>query len=205
MELSKTIGKGIIVYTRINGKSLLMSKPVKVNIKNLKLATENFERYLPKLKGSIYTSFHSKWEPMTLSPRIVKGRKNTKYSMNETAASDYYGKPCLYINKIVSQENGYGTQAIKEVVKESLNKTDGHVALSAELISSEKGHPLGFYYKLGFRSFQDRYNKLCEQWLESGGKGTVPGLSIGACVNMYLPKENITHCLNYPQKLSLLG
>lgn len=114
----------------------------------------------------------------------------------------------MYIDKVYASGNGSGTKEIKKIVAESLANptTQGRVALSAECLNSQKGHPLGFYYKLGFRSVNEKYNKACEKWLAAGGKKEMaPGIykyeglreGKGLTSKMYLPKENIEHCLEY--------
>lgn len=103
--------------------------------------------------------------------------------------------PSYHIDKICSTGKGSGTNSIKSIVKKSLqdSETQGRVTLDASCIDG-KTSPAGFYYKLGFRFKDDQLNNECQQWLENGGdKSNAPFLS-GI---MFLPKENISHCLNY--------
>lgn len=77
---------------------------------------------------------------------------------------DYYkNKPAMDIAILRSYYLGAGTRAIKNVVKESLKnpKTQGRVTLTAACVDNMT-NPLGFYYKLGFRSIFQRDNKMCE-------------------------------------------
>ena len=91
---------------------------------------------------------------------------------------------------------GSGTAAVQNVVEESLSNplTKGRVMLDASSIDG-KTHPAGFYYKLGFRYKQPAYNQELEAWLANGGKRENSPMFPSAV--MYLPKENIEHCLNY--------
>jgi hypothetical protein len=122
----------------------------------------------------------------------------------ENFPKDYIGTGHIFIEKLVAQPNsthGAGTRAIQKELRESLKDPEcgGRLMLDACLIDPKKGHPLGFYYKLGFRACKPEYNKLCEKWLAKGGlRKNAPKLSENDNIRMYLPKENITQCLNYP-------
>ena len=107
----------------------------------------------------------------------------------------HFLKPYYYILNLESFKKGGGTMAIKNVVRKSLKNplSEGRVIVhSADLIP--KKYSAGFYYKLGFRFTDEEKNKILQNWLSSGGRKenspSVEGL-------MYLPKENIEHCLNY--------
>lgn len=104
-------------------------------------------------------------------------------------------EPHYYIDELWSKEKNTGTNAIKDVVLKSLNdsETQGRVLLHACSIDG-KTSPVGFYYKLGFRSTNPLTNKDCAKWLTEGGK--IENAPAGSGT-MYLPKENIEHCLNY--------
>lgn len=123
---------------------------------------------------------------------------------------EYLEKPVTFIELLYSYGKGEGTRAIKKIVRDSLNnETEGRVRLFACTLDSEKMNPMGFYYKMGFRFLGDRYNRICEEWLRNGGTMENRPFKIKfgffAPEEMYLPKENIRHCLNYPEKsLSLV-
>ncbi len=104
--------------------------------------------------------------------------------------SDYY-----YIQKIFGDGHGAGTSKVREVVLNSLkdSQTRGKVLLEATCIDG-KTHPAGFYYKLGFRRTDMESNIELEKWLKEGGKRENAPWCSG---NMYLPRENILHCLYY--------
>lgn len=104
-------------------------------------------------------------------------------------------QPHYYIEELWSRGKNTGTNAIKSVVLTSLNdpKTQGRVLLNACCIDGIT-YPTGFYYKLGFRSTNSYTNEECAKWLAEGGKRENAPI---ACGTMYLPKENIEHCLNY--------
>lgn len=107
-------------------------------------------------------------------------------------------KPCYKIDLLWSNQKGAGTKAIKEIVQKSLNdyRTEGRVILNACCMD---GHsfPGGFYYKLGFRFENSKNNKLCEHWIRTGGNIKNAPEVYGT---MFLPKENIYHCLSYNEK-----
>jgi len=107
----------------------------------------------------------------------------------------YDGKPAYQIDVLLSTGQGTGTNSVQKVVKESLadNDTNGRVFLIAECIDGHS-YPSGFYYKLGFRYRNDYYNNQLEKWLNNGGNRKFAPTMSGM---MYLPEENIEHCLNY--------
>ena len=103
--------------------------------------------------------------------------------------------PCILLMELISNRKGYGTNAIKNVVRTSLAnpKTQGRVMLKAQSIDNMT-NPSGFYYKLGFRFVDKRKNEILKKWFDEGGKRATSPKVEG---DMYLPKENIRHCLYY--------
>lgn len=103
--------------------------------------------------------------------------------------------PHYHIDKLWSTGKSSGTNSVQAVVRQSLEdpKTQGRVMLDACCID-EKTSPGGFYYKLGFRFIDEEKNQKCAKWLMQGGKREDAPWAVGV---MYLPKENISHCLNY--------
>lgn len=121
-----------------------------------------------------------------------------KYKQKATPAyyqETYETLPSYHIDKLWSKGKGTGTRSIQDVVRKSLAdiETQGRVTLEACCIDDISA-PGGFYYKLGFRFSDSEMNNLCEQWLKNGGKREDAPFAIG---QMFLPKENISHCLNY--------
>ncbi len=104
-------------------------------------------------------------------------------------------KPCYFVDYLYSHGKGQGTQAIKDIVMKSLKdpRTEGRVVLQAEMIDG-KTYPAGFYYKLGFRFAEPENNKIMLNWLEKSGRREDSPKVSGM---MFLPSENIRHCLNY--------
>lgn len=104
-------------------------------------------------------------------------------------------EPHYHIDELWSTGKNTGTNAVKDVVLQSLNDTatQGRVLLHACSIDG-KTSPVGFYYKLGFRSTNPYTNKACAKWLAEGSK--IENAPVGSDT-MYLPRENIQHCLNY--------
>ena len=107
-------------------------------------------------------------------------------------------RPYYTIKKLQSGGKGTGTTAIQELVKKSVAdpRTEGRVIIDAQCIDG-KTYPAGFYYKLGFRFGNPIQNEHLEQWLQAGGKREANICETGM---MFLPKENIEHCLNYGKK-----
>lgn len=103
--------------------------------------------------------------------------------------------PHYHIDKLWTGGRGSGTKAVQGVVAESVAnpKTAGRVTLDACCIDG-KTSPAGFYYKLGFRFQEQESNKILAEWLKNGGKRENAPFLTGS---MYLPQENIEHCLNY--------
>jgi len=121
-----------------------------------------------------------------------------KYKQKATPAhyqETYETLPSYHIDKLWSKGKGTGTRSIQDVVRKSLAdiETQGRVTLEACCIDDVSA-PGGFYYKLGFRFSDSEMNNLCEQWLKNGGKREDAPFAVG---QMFLPKENISHCLNY--------
>lgn len=104
-------------------------------------------------------------------------------------------KPNYYIEHLFSHAKGQGSEAVKNIVKKSLedSRTQGRVVIHCDVIDG-KTSPAGFYYKLGFRFPSEQNNTLLKNWLEKGGQRQNAPMMTGM---MYLPSENITHCLNY--------
>ena len=104
-------------------------------------------------------------------------------------------KPSYFISHLFSHGKGQGKEAVKNVVKKSLedSRTQGRVTLQSDIIDG-KTSPSGFYYKLGFRFAVDDKNKLLQDWINKGGNKADAPMITGL---MYLPKENICQCLNY--------
>lgn len=106
--------------------------------------------------------------------------------------------PHYYIDKLYTTGKGSGTNSVQSIVRQSLqdSMTQGRVMLDACCIDGESA-PGGFYYKLGFRFINKTTNQECEKWLALGGRREDAPWATGL---MYLPKENISHCLNYKVK-----
>ena len=149
--------------------------------------------YFPKN----YIKFVSReFIPAEPEKTIKLGGKEIKLKARESYYSDLFEfLPHYHVDKLVSNGKGTGTRSIQEVVKRSLAdiETQGRVILEAAYID-DKTAPGGFYYKLGFRFSDNFMNKKCEEWLKAGGKKEDAPFAIG---QMFLPKENISHCLNY--------
>ena len=73
-------------------------------------------------------------------------------------------KPNYYIEHLFSHAKGQGSEAVKNIVKKSLEDS------------------------------RTQNNTLLKNWLEKGGQRQNAPMMTGM---MYLPSENITHCLNY--------
>ncbi len=106
--------------------------------------------------------------------------------------------PHYYIDKLWASKKGEGTTMVQSVVLRSLEdaKTSGRVMLDATNIDGQTA-PGAFYYKLGFRFTNPASNTLCENWISNGGKFQDAPFLSGL---MYLPKENIEHCITYGLK-----
>lgn len=96
----------------------------------------------------------------------------------------------LYVNDINSSGGGMGTEAIKQAVKLSREiGQEGRVYLHASVINAQKGTPVPFYNKLGFKAFDCKFESEIEkgmQELAKTGKYTGP-----KDVLMYLPVDKI--------------
>ena len=110
---------------------------------------------------------------------------------------DYYSnKKVLFVDSLKSYKKGSGSKCLKNIVRKSLKNpdTEGRVTLISACVD-HKTNPFGFYYKMGFRSTNEIFNNHGEWWLKRGGeKEDAPWIEWSY---MYLPKENISQCLNY--------
>jgi hypothetical protein len=104
-------------------------------------------------------------------------------------------RPRYHLDKLWTTGKGSGTRSVQALVRRSLQdvETQGRVTLDACCIDGETA-PGGFYYKLGFRFTNPEMNRICKEWIEQGGKRENAPWATGM---MYLPKENISKCLNY--------
>lgn len=158
-----------------------------------------------KIKGGTAFGYYPKNYLKLISREFVPAEpeRTIKWGGKEMklrARKAYYSEvfeflPYYHVDKLISNGKGTGTRSIQEVVKKSLAdiETQGRVKLEAACID-DKTAPGGFYYKLGFRFCDKTMNEKCAKWLEAGGKKEDAPFAIG---EMFLPKENISHCLNY--------
>ena len=111
---------------------------------------------------------------------------------------NYKKKNFIYLYRLWSHEQGGGTAAIKRVVKKSIEKGyEGRVALHAGMLDPDRGHPFFFYYKLGFRSTIGLLNSIAERILKRKNGAPRPNRFMPGTYFMYLPKQNVEHCLGY--------
>ena len=103
--------------------------------------------------------------------------------------------PHYHIDKLWTGVAGSETRAVRDIVSRSLadSQTNDRVTLDACCIDG-KTSPAGFYYKLGFRFGDAKKNKELQNWPEKDASGENAPFLTGI---MFLPKENIKHCLNY--------
>ena len=90
---------------------------------------------------------------------------------------------------------GAGTEAIQGLVEKSMldESTNGRVILYIRPISLEDTS-VQFFYKLGFRSADEAWNKKIEETI----RDNLVKIEISSCY-MYLPKGNIPKVLRYGQ------
>ena len=137
-----------------------------------------------------------KFEPQPTIFKInkIKGKGKTK---TNTVQNNEIKEllPHYHIDLLRSNGAKTGTNAVQSVVEESLKNplTKGRVTLDAQDID-KVGSPAGFYYKLGFRFSNPSINEEFATWLKNGGTRANAPQTTGF---MFLPKENIEHCLNY--------
>lgn len=154
------------------------------NVRKQNVSTNIGIACLKPLKKDI-VSFGNLPKPLArMSYHKVKGNPNM-----------YDKKAAYQIDFLLTTGCGSGTNSVQKIVRESLSdsETRGRVALIADCIDGHS-YPAGFYYKLGFRFNNERYNSQLAEWLKNGGKRKSAPTMSGV---MYLPEENIEHCLNY--------
>ena len=104
-------------------------------------------------------------------------------------------KPHYFIKFLWGDGNREGTNFVQDVVVKSLKdkRTNGRVILDAKKIDAGTS-PAGFYYKLGFRFLDEKFNEILKQWQNMrGSKFNAPDLE----GRMFLPKENVENCIRY--------
>ena len=134
-------------------------------------------------------------EDVIHSPGVYPEEYTIKISENQRKIKPHYYVIYLYADM---PGNGYGANAIKQVVKKSCKnkRTEGRVLLGAYPVDY-RTFPAGFYYKLGFRFKDKESNDILRKWLACGGtRENAPEIE----GQMYLPKRNISHCLSYKSK-----
>jgi len=129
------------------------------------------------------------------SPGVYPEEYTTKISRTLRKIKPHYYIFHLYAN---TPGNGYGTAAIKQVVRKSCKdkRTNGRVLVGAYPICYNS-YPAGFYYKLGFRFKNDESNQIMQKWIANGGQKEDAPMEEG---QMYLPQKNISLCLSYKSK-----
>ena len=182
-------------------KSLLCSKPIQkpINFKGLKYAPA-LEKDTVQITKKIkplpeYNSFFVHFDHKSESGLCLLPEYMPKDYIRKTKSGDYEFAPCYKLDKLWAKEKGDGTIGVQTTVIKSLEDDDtcGRVLLDACCLDG-KTAPGAFYYKLGFRFNNPPMNKECEQWIKAGGKYEDAPFCTGY---MYLPKENIEHCLKY--------
>ncbi len=128
---------------------------------------------------------------------FVELKKDTEFPRDYFVKSDGKNilKPHYFIKFLWGDGNREGTNFVQDVVIKSLNdkRSNGRVILEAKKIDARTS-PAGFYYRLGFRFLNEKFNKILQQWKLAGGtKFDAPDLE----GKMYLPKENIEDCIMY--------
>lgn len=143
-KIGTTIGKEIIGWTRTGGKSLLATKPVKVNIKELKLATpikaDTFCRTqgsLSKKAGTVLNTKTGKVESIIVQDSCSSSVKNAKILEAVNKEGKTIGKVsfepfcmnelyplndrAIYLEYLGTHGDykGVGTELVREVVKAS--------------------------------------------------------------------------------------
>ena len=129
------------------------------------------------------------------SPGVYPEEYTIKISENQRKIKPHYYIIYLYADL---PGNGYGSNAIKQVVKKSCKdkRTEGRVLLGAYPVDY-RTFPAGFYYKMGFRFKDKESNDIMKKWLANGGtRENAPQVE----GQMYLPKRNINLCLAYNKK-----
>ena len=195
---------GLNLFVKRGGKSVLSylchTKPPKtpINFEGLKYVpvlekdTVQLSRTspLPKYNNFYYHVDHKSGEVFCLSPSCFPSNYLRKIS-----TEDYNILPHYKLDKLWASHKGDGTFGVKDTVLKSLEDDDtcGRVLLDACCLDGVTA-PGAFYYKLGFRHVLSYLNKECEQWIKLGGKYQDAPFITGP---MYLPKENIVHCLKY--------
>lgn len=143
-----------------------------------------------KLKSLSKDTFHLDNKPPEAD--IYYKKTDDPFLLNSENAKT---KPFYYIYKLWSMGKGSGTRGLQTAVMDSVRDKDtkGRIFLDAQNMT-RKCSPAGFYFKLGFRFKEKGKNKIFQEWLNKGGKKKDAPQDTGL---MFLPKENILHCLIY--------
>ena len=101
----------------------------------------------------------------------------------------------LTIGTLESTGGGLGTKAIKEAVKLSKRiGQGGRLTLAAFQINSQKGNPIPFYNKLGFKSMDPKEQLEIERGMKDFyNKGEYTGPKVAL---MYLPMDKVNEILS---------
>ena len=186
---------------KLIGKSLEpLAKTTKINLETLcpqlvsksgRDSVELLDEITPeKLKPLSKDTFHLGKKPPEAD--IYYKKTDDPFLLNSEKAKT---KPFYYIYKLWSMGKGTGTRGLQTAVMDSVKDkaTRGRIFLEAQNMT-RKGSPAGFYFKLGFRFKEKGKNKIFQEWLNKGGNKKDAPQDTGL---MFLPKENILHCLTY--------
>jgi len=161
------------------------------NVKKQEITLRGKERILKISNDTNYTLFSKEGKKLA--------QMNVAYDNMEQilCEDDFYRnakKGSLSISSLLSNTPGAGSFFVEEAVKKS-NKMglNGRVIVYALDIEPERGTPVPFYYKKGFRAFKVDAQKKIEAGMKdfnSYGEYTGPRAAL-----MYLPKEKIAQYL----------
>lgn len=185
MGLEKVGTKFITAWTKAGEKSLLATRPVKVNLSEfmLPLKGKNGEKIIKYIRNG----------------KIVGEIRYAISSGNIGKYPEYYleqrgklrvTKPSIFISHL--EGNCCGTRLMQIAGQDAVRQTEGRMVLDSQCVDGFTS-PDAFYFKLGFRKLNSHENDLIKSYIDKGE--IIPPDSFSD--RMFLPKENLLHLLNY--------
>lgn len=185
MGLEKVGTKIITAWAKASEKSLLATRPVKVNLNEfmLPLKGKNSEKII------IYVRNGEKVGEIRYAISSGNIGKYPEYYL-EQRGKFRVTKPSIFISHL--EGNRCGTRLMQIAGQDAVRQTEGRMVLDAQCVDGLTS-PDAFYFKLGFRKLNLHENDLIKSYIDKGK--IIPPDSFSD--RMFLPRENLLHLLNY--------
>ena len=189
-------GYSSVIQEKKRQKARIKYKKVKAS--DLLVASEGFpEEYYAPEKEEGFTLLKGVKQYLRIIPESKKEGNFFVSGVGGDEEKSRYFSDVYLLQDIESPtpREGAGTEAIQCLVEKSMldENTNGRIILYIRPIALEDTS-VQFFYKLGFRSTDEAWNKKIEDSI----RNNLLEIEISSCY-MYLPKENVPKVLRYGQ------